>query len=341
MVSLLLNIKYGNGESLIPLIATCIVAGVIGVANGYTWEEMEKGILSSITITLQSFLILMIIGMIIGTWIAGGIVPTIIYYGLRLLSPNFFLVASTILCSIVSLSTGSSWTTVGTIGVALLGIGHGLGVPAPITAGSIISGAYFGDKMSPLSETTNMAAAVTGVNLYEHIKHMFFTTFPTLLISLILFYIVGKRYGATGMDEGQILIIEEVIKNNFIITPWLFIVPLIVIILVMKKTPPIPALLVGTLLGFICAYFVQHNDFSTILNSAQFGYEAETGNEVVDRLLSKGGLDGMMYTVSLIIIAMSIGGILETTGMLNTIVESLLKFVKSTGSLIFTTLLSS
>ncbi|MDO5712883.1 MAG: Na+/H+ antiporter NhaC [Tissierellia bacterium] len=341
MITLILNIKFGNEESIIPLIGTCIVAAIIAVSKGYTWEELEEGIISSITITLQSFLILMIIGIIIGTWISGGIVPTIIYYGLHILSPKFFLVASAVLCSIVSLSTGSSWTTVGTIGVALLGIGHGLGVPAHITAGSIISGAYFGDKMSPLSETTNMAAAVTGVDLYEHIKHMFFTTFPALLISLVIFFFVGRGYGGNAMDQSQVLMIEEVIKENFVITPWLFLAPLIVILLVVKKVPAIPALMCGAFMGFVCSYFIQKADPISILNSAQYGFEADTGNELVDQLLSKGGLDGMMYTISLIILAMSIGGILETSGMLQTIVDSLLKLVKGTGSLIASAVASS
>lgn len=341
MVALFTNITYGNGESLLPLIFTAIVAAVVALLSGFKWEELEKGILDSIGITLQSFLILMIIGMIIGSWILAGIVPTIIYYGLKILSPNIFLVASTILCAIVSLATGSSWTTVGTIGVALIGIGQGLGVPMQITAGSIISGAYFGDKMSPLSETTNMASAVVGVNIYEHIQHMFFTTIPALIISLILFAIVGMRYSGAALDTSQIDIILLGIQDQFTISPILLLVPLLVIILVIKKVPAIPGLIIGFLAGGLAAMIFQGSNIVDIMTAAQFGYLSETGVEVIDALLSKGGLDGMMYTISLIICAMTVGGILEKSGMLQTIVDKLSSFVKKDGSLVATSVLTA
>lgn len=341
MVSLFANIQYGNGESMLPLIATAIVASIVAMTSGYTWEELEEGILGSIGITLQSFLILMTIGMIIGTWILAGVVPTIIYYGLKILSPRFFLVAATLLCCIVSLATGSSWTTVGTVGVALIGIGQGLGVPMHITAGAIISGAYFGDKISPLSETTNMASAVVGVDLYEHIRHMIYTTIPALIISLVLFGIVGFKYGGSSMDTSQIDIILTGITEQFTITPILLLVPLLVIILVIKKVPAIPGLIIGFLAGGLAAIVFQGSSIVDIIESAQFGYLSDTGVDIIDTLLSKGGLDGMMYTISLIICAMTIGGILEKSMMLHTILERLSRRIKSDGSLVTTAVATS
>lgn len=338
---ILLNNIYGNGESIIPLIASSVVAAVISVFSGYTWEEIEKGFLSTINLSMQACLILMIIGMIIGTWILAGVVPTIIYYGLKILSPNIFLVATLTLCSIISVATGSSWTTIGTIGVALIGIGQGLGISVGMTAGAIISGAYFGDKLSPLSENTNMGSGIIGVDLYEHIKHMLYTSIPSFLIALGLFYLLGRRYSISTMDYSQIDMIINGLQEQFVITPILLIVPIIIIIVVILKIPAIPGLIISFVVGSLAAIFIQGANLVEVITSAQFGYISNTGIELVDNLLTKGGLDGMMYTVALILCAMTFGGILETSGMLEVILKKVSNLIKSDGSLIAVSTITS
>ena len=341
IVIIMLNNIYGNGASAIPLIASSVVASVIAMLSGYSWDELEKGILNTIGLTMQACLILMVIGMIIGVWILAGVVPTIIYYGLRIVSPQFFLVGTVVLCILISVATGSSWTTIGTIGVALIGIGQGLGIPAGMTAGAIVSGAYFGDKVSPLSDNTNMGSGVLGVNLYDHIKHMMYTSVPTLLISLILFYIVGRKYSLSTMDYSQINMILNGIQEQFVIGPILLLVPVVIVVVVILKVPAIPGLIISVLVGSIAALVVQKASLVEIADAAHFGYVSSTGIELIDTLLSKGGLDGMMYTISLILCAMIFGGILETSGMLEVIIKKILSIVNKAGSLIVTATVTS
>jgi len=270
----------------------------------------------------------------------GGIVPSMIYYGLKVLSQGIFLVATLIICSIVSLGTGSSWSTAGTVGVALVGVGQGLGVPVAMVAGAIISGAYFGDKMSPLSDTTNLAPAVAGTDLFSHIRHMVYTTGPGYIISIILYGLLGTRFSGGGMKAGNIEVILSTIKSNFFIHPILLLPPLLVIVMVVKKIPPLPALLGGTALGGIFAMFAQSKPLAEVIQAAQSGYVSQSGVKMVDDLLTRGGLESMMPTVALIICALSFGGIMEKTGMLETLARSLLQRVKRTGSLVAITIFS-
>jgi len=333
-------IVYGADVHM-PLIMGAIVASVIAVFSlGFTWKEIEQGIVESIGSTMQAILILAIVGSLIGVWIAGGIVPTMIYYGLQILSPTFFLVASVILCSIVSLATGSSWTTAGTVGVALVGVAQGLGISVPLAAGAIISGAYFGDKMSPMSDTTNLAPAMAGAELFDHIKHMFYTTSVSYGITLIIFFVLGFKYAGTELDSSAINGILDAISSVYTINPLLMLVPVIVIALVAMKIPAIPGLIVGVILGAICTVY-QGGDFGAILDALQYGVVTETGHEMVDELLTRGGLQSMMWTISLIMCALSFGGVLEKTGMMAVIANKLLKFAKSTGSLILITAVTS
>src|SRR5699024_4941584 len=285
--------------------------------------------------------IIMLVGRIIGSWIGGGIVATMIYYGLQIISPSMFLVTICIICAVVALSIGSSWSTMGTIGVAGMGIGAAMEIPTAMVAGAVISGAYFGDKMSPLSETTNLASGLTETNLFEHIKHMFYSTIPGLVIALIVYWILGRNIGGGSINESEIGQTAAIMQENGLISPWLLLVPLVVIVLVAKKVPAIPALVVGIVLGFLCQVFVQGDTFGNAVIVLQGGYLIETGNTMVDDLFSRGGLDSMMYTVSLTIVAMTFGGILEHTGMLKAIVSRILKLAKSAKSLIPTTILSS
>jgi Na+:H+ antiporter, NhaC family len=331
-----------NGDVHIPLVLGALVAATVAIVRlGYTWGEVEEGIISSISGTMQAILILAIIGMIIGTWILGGVVPTLIYFGLQVLSPGFFLVAACLLCCIVSLATGTSWGTAGTIGIALMGIGAGIGIPAPMTAGAIISGAYFGDKMSPLSDTTNLAPAMAGATLFDHIKHMVYTTGVSLTIALVGFGILGARFASTALDTSNIQQVMELMKQNFSVNPLLLLIPIIVIVMVAKKVPAVPGLFIGTLLGGVAAVMFQGASLADIMNAMQNGIVSETGNQVLDDLLTRGGYQSMMWTISLILAALTFGGILEKTGMLEAVAKVILKFAKSTGSLVTATIFTS
>lgn len=326
----------------IPLILGALIASIVAVTRlGFTWKEVENGIVSTISDTMQAILILAIIGMIIGTWILGGIVPTLIYYGLQILSPGFFLVAACLLCCVVSLATGSSWTTAGTVGIALMGVAAGLGVNPGAAAGAIISGAYFGDKMSPLSDTTNLAPAMAGANLFDHVRHMIYTTGVSLAIALIGFGILGAGYAGKELDTSAINEILVLMSENFNINPLLLLVPIIVIVLVARKVPAIPGLFIGTLLGGLAAMIFQGASFASVTDAMQYGVVSETGNVMLDELLTNGGYQSMMWTISLILAALTFGGILEKTGMLETIGKVILKYAKSTGALVTATIFTS
>jgi len=339
-IALVYVLRLLHGDPHIPLVSAAAVAAIVAILQGYRWEKIRTGMINTIKISMPAILVLMIIGMIIGTWITAGIVPTMIYYGLKIISPRIFLLATAWICSIVSLATGSSWTTAGTVGVALIGIGRGFGIPLPMVAGAIISGAYFGDKMSPLSDTTNLAPAVTGAKLFDHIRHMIYTTGPSLIIALILYTILGFKYGSKGLDMNSIDAILNGLSEQFLISPLLLLPPLLVIAMVVFRVPAIPGLLGGTLLGGIFAGLFQHRSLEEIVQSAHYGFVANTGNAAIDDLLTRGGLDSMMWTVSLILCAMSFAGVLESTGMLKAIAQKIISFAKSTGSLVAATVLT-
>lgn len=342
IVTLAFALLKFNVDPHIPLILGTIVAALMGVFRlGFKWSELEDGIIQTITIALQSILILLIVGTLIGTWILGGVVPSMIYWGLNILSPGIFLVATLLICSIVSVATGSSWTTAGTVGIALLGIGQTLGIPSPIIAGAIISGAYFGDKMSPLSDTTNLAPAMAGSDIFEHIKHMVYTTGPAYVISVILYIVIGMKYAGQSLDTAQIDIIKNSLVSSFsTLSPILMLAPIAVVGMVILKVPAIPALLTGTLLGGVFAIFFQGANIGDVMTAMHYGYESHTGILAVDDLLTRGGLDSMLWTVSLIICALSFGGVLEKTGMLESIAHSILTFAKGTFGLVFATIIT-
>lgn len=273
---------------------------------------------------------LIVVGMIIGVWIASGTVPTLIYYGLIILSPQIFLAAAMIMCAVVSLSLGTSWGTIGTIGLALMGIGAGFDVPMYWTAGAVVSGAFFGDKISPLSDTTNLAPAVTATNLFDHIRNMMPTTVPAMLIALAIYVWAGF-----GMVEGDAATFEKIeaitstLQDNFLISPWLLVPALLVIALAIAKKPPIPSLFAGVLVGGLMAIFAQGATLHDVFGFANSGYSIETGVSEIDSLLNRGGVQSMMWTISLILIALGFGGALERTGCLQTIIEAILSKVHS------------
>ena len=338
--TLFISLTKLNLSAHIPLVLGSIFASSIAIIRlGFTWKELEEGILDTINNTMQAILILLIVGMLIGTWIISGIVPSMIYWGLNILSPGIFLVATTVICSIVSISTGSSWTTAGTIGIALLGIGSALGIPKEVIAGAIISGAYFGDKMSPLSDTTNLAPAMAGSNLFDHIRHMLYSTVPAMAISLVIYAFLGMKYSGHAIDTSQISQIQNALASSYnTLSPLLLLVPVIVIVLVILKVPAIPGLIIGTILGGLVAIFFQGASLQNVLEVAKVGYTSNSGMLFVDELLTRGGLNSMLDTVSLMLCALTLGGILEKTGMLEALARFILRFAKGTFGLVAATI---
>lgn len=340
------------GPNQFALLFAAIVTALIGVFHlKHDYSQIEKKAIDSIGVAMQAMLILLVVGALIGIWILNGVVPTMIYYGVKLIHPAIFLPVSLVICSIVSLATGSSWSTVGTVGIALIGIGQTLGIPEGMVAGAIVSGAYFGDKMSPLSDTTNLAPAMAGTDLFSHIRHMVYTSGPSFIISFILFVILGIFYSADSLNAKEIETVTSLISKNYNISLWLFTLPLVVFVLVKKKIPALPALLAGTILGAIYVFVFQQDlllklcggEFSlgkayeVVLKTAYNGFESDTGNKVIDKLFSRGGMSGMLNTVWLILMAMIYGGMMEVTGMLGKIAEGVLKMVSGVTSLVAST----
>ena len=340
-----------GGANQLALVFSTAVATIIGTRHGFSWGKIQDGIIASIKSALPALLILLLIGALAGTWMISGIVPTMIYYGLKILNPTFFLVAACMVSAIVSVATGSSWSTIATVGVALLGIGTALGIGQGMVAGAIISGAYFGDKMSPLSDTTNLAPAMAGTNLFIHIKYMSITTVPTLIVTLLLFLIIGFtmeiKTSAVGVDQ-----MLAALSDTFYISPVLFVVPVVVIALIVKKINAIPALFIGAFLGGIAAVIFQPNIVQSIAGGKGSYFEQAyialiqsmsstttilTENEQVNGLLSTKGMFGMMNTIWLIISAMTFGGVMEACGLLQKITSTIIRFATSTSSLVATT----
>jgi NhaC family Na+:H+ antiporter len=340
-----------DGSNQIVLLLSAAVAGLMAFRIGIKWETLQNGILHNINSAMPSMLILLLIGSLAGAWMISGIVPAMIYYGLEILNPTILLFASCVICALVSLATGSSWTTIATVGLALIGIGKALGMGEGLIAGAIISGAYFGDKMSPLSDTTNLAPAMAGTDLISHIRYMTLTTVPTLAITLLLFLGIGFGYESTHSihDIDPIL---AALSTSFNINVWLFVVPVAVIIMIVRKVPAIPVLFAGSLLGILWAIIFQPHIFQEISGGAYSPWRAfyvgsmkalyadvsvVTGNGIVDELLSTGGMAGMLGTIWLILSAMVFGGIMDASGMLKRIAEVIIKMVNSTGSLVAST----
>ena len=343
--------KVLDGSNQIILMLSAAIAGVIAIRLGVSWKSLQKGMLHSIDTSMPSIIILLLIGSLAGTWMISGIVPAMIFYGLKILNPTILLFAACVVCAMVSMATGSSWTTVATVGLALIGVGKALGVPEGMIGGAIISGAYFGDKMSPLSDTTNLAPAMAGTDLFTHIRYMTITTVPSMTLTLIIYLILGFNRSADNTIP-DIQPILQALQDTFNITPWLFIVPIVVVILIVKKMPAIPALLAGTILGVICAIIFQPHIFNEISgikdNPWRAGYVASmkamyttvnivTGNSIVDELLSTRGMAGMLSTVWLIISAMIFGGVMDAAGMLKRITDVIISVANSTGSLVAST----
>nr|WP_261666524.1 Na+/H+ antiporter NhaC [Fusobacterium necrophorum] len=324
----------------IPIVISTILAGFMALRVGCSWSEVREGMIESIYRAVEALIIVMIVGMLIGSWVLAGSVPAMIYYGLELISPTFFLPTGCILCAIVSVATGSAWTSGGTIGVALMGIGTGLGINPALTAGMVISGAYFGDKVSPLSDSTNVAAATAETDLYLHVRSMMYTTVPSFVLALLLYFVIGLSYDTTSVNLENISLIKGALSGTFTITPWLLIPPIVVLVTAAKKVPAIPSLLLATVIGSICAVIFQGATLVAILDVLQNGYVGNTGLQIVDKLLTRGGVNGMLWTISLIIFALCFGGILEKAKFTEVILEQVIKHVHSVGSLVATTIVT-
>jgi len=344
-----------SGPNQIVLIVGTAIASIVALKNGFPWIGILEAIVDGISTAMGAILILLSVGALIGTWLMSGTVPSLIYYGLEILSPGWFYVATCLICAITALSIGSSWTVAGTLGVALIGIAGGLGLSPAITAGAIISGAYFGDKMSPLSDTTNLAPAVVGTDLFTHIRHMAWTTGPSFVITLILFTIIGL-----GADSAADIValdsIKATLNDNFKISVVTLLPLALVFGMAIRKVPPIPTILFGALFGGVLAAIMQPQVVIAFANSPELtpamaltkgvwlaladGYTSSTGVADIDDLLSRGGMSSMLITIWLVICALSYGAVLEHAGFLGRLIESALKTAKSTGSLIMTVVLS-
>lgn len=359
VIMLFYNVFYAFGDDALSgsnqfiLLLGAAVAAIVGAFNKVSYKQMMEEVAENVKSTTGALLILLMVGALAGTWLISGIIPTMIYYGLQILNPTIFLASCVIICAIISISTGSSWTTSATVGIALIGIGEALGISLGMTAGAVLSGAYFGDKLSPLSDTTNLAPAMAGTDLFTHIKYMTYTTVPTITVTLIVFIIIGLGLEPEGIADTSSILAS--IEKSFHISPWLFIVPILVIAMIVKKTPPLIALLAGTLLGGIAALIFQPNivatiggaeslDFTSgykgIMNAMTVDTAVETDNAALNDLFSAGGMNGMLGTIWLIVCAMVFGGVMDAIGALARISKALLSLFHTTFGLFASTVAS-
>lgn len=341
-----------SGSNQVILILSGMLAGGLALTQGKKWDDIFDGISNNIKDTGKALLILLLIGSLSGSWLISGVIPAFIYYGLEILHPSYFLPASALIAAIISLATGSSWSTTATVGIALMGVGTALGFSAAMTAGAVISGAYFGDKMSPMSDTTNLAPAMAGTDLFTHIRYMALTTVPSISVALIVFAILGLTHDTSGVVT-QTEAISNAVASRFNISPWLMIVPAVTIFMIIRKVDAVVAILIGTLLGGVVGLIAQPHILTEIAGATGLnvtsGYRAimlafyteislPSENEVVSELLVSKGMSGMIGTVWLVISAMVFGGAMEAAGFLQRIASALLSLAHSTAGLVITTL---
>lgn len=338
---LLLSVVVFEVEIQLALFICLIIVACYAIFLGYKWQEVEKMMMDGISSILIAVMILLLIGTVIATWIASGTIPYIIYAGLQLISPRFFLVSAFLTCSFMSIATGSSWSSAGTVGIAFMGIGAGLGINPAMTAGAIVSGAYFGDKMSPFSDTTNLSAALSGTTLFEHIGSMLWTTIPASIISIAIYTFMGftNKTGGT-VDPATIDIYLTNLEANFNLSPVLLLPIAILVIVVVKKAPAIPGLVVSALTGAVFAMIFQKTSFIEVGTFMFEGFSIDTGVAQIDTLLNRGGLFNMLWTVSFYFMAAMLGSVLDKTGALRVLLEKLSRVTRSVGSLVTSTLVS-
>ena len=321
----------------IPLACGILITAVFMAARGRSWEGMESRFLRVIKVGLPAIIILMGVGMLVGSWIIAGTVPTILYYGFEIFSPSSFLASVCVICALISIATGSSWGTVGTVGLALMGIGTGLGIPPELTGGAIVSGAFFGDKMSPLSDTTNLTPAASGIDIWEHIKGMLPTTLPAFVIALGLYIWIGLGYSSDSVDMSSVELLQQTMAANYNISLITLLPALVVIAAAIMQFPAIPTVLIGVFVSSLIAFFLQGVGVHDIFVVLQDGYVSKTGVEMVDQLLTKGGVMSMTWVVTLTIFALAFVGSLEHYGTLKAIMAKLNKVIKGRFGLVGST----
>jgi len=339
-MSALLGVGYGIYQirPQVLLVCAAFITGSLGLYLRFTWKDMESGIVDSIHKAMPAILIMLCVGILIGSWIASGTIPMVIYYGLKLISPKYFLVTACFVCSLSSIATGTSWGTIGTLGVAFIGIAMGLGIPLGPAAGAIVAGAYFGDKMSPFSDVTNLAPVAAGSNLFDHIKHMLWSATPAWLIGLFIYFLVGLRYESGKIESEAMTIITQTIKDNFNFNVLLLLPMVIVFYFAFTKKPTIPGMLISSFVAGIIAIIFQKASIMDVATAMNTGYVAQTGVEEVDNLISRGGMMSMMETQLVAFTAFSWGGIMQRTGLLSVILDRVMKFATKVWSIVLTTI---
>lgn len=342
-MGLLLGIGYGiyKIRPQVLLVAAAFLTGCLGMVLRFRWQEMERGIVDSIHKAMPAILIMLCVGILIGSWIASGTIPMVIYYGLKLISPKFFLVTACFVCSLTSIATGTSWGTIGTLGVAFIGIAMGLGIPLGPAAGAIVAGSYFGDKMSPFSDVTNLAPVAAGSNLFDHIKHMLWSATPAWLLGLFIYFLVGLKYGAESVESETMVLITQTLKEHFHFHILLLLPMAIVFYFAATKKPTIPGMLLSSFVAGVIALLVQKTPITEIATALNTGYQANTGVEQVDALISRGGMMSMMETQLVAFTAFSFGGIMQRTGLLSVILDKVMTFADKVWSIVITTIATS
>ena len=341
-MAVFLGVGYGifQIKAEILLVASATFAGFLAKSLGYSWKELEEGIIESVRQAMPAMLIVICVGLLIGSWIAAGTIPMLVYYGLKIISPGYFLVTASFVCSAVSLFTGTSWGTVGTVGIAFMGIAQGLEIPLGPAAGAIITGAYFGDKISPFSDTTNLAPIAAKSNLFDHIRHLLWTTTPAWILGLIIYFFIGLKFRGSSLPQENINAILEALYTNFNFNILLLLPPVIVFYCAVRKLPTIPGMVIASFTAAILAVIFQNTSLKEVLNAMTSGNTICTGLEDLDKLLSRGGMMSMMGVTLIAFCAFAFAGIMQKAGMLQVILNHLLKFIKSTGTLILSTALS-
>jgi len=342
-MGLLLGVGYGiyKIRPQVLLVAAAFITGCLGFYLRFMWQEMEKGIVDSIHKAMPAILIMLCVGILIGSWIASGTIPMVIYYGLKLISPKYFLVTACFVCSITSLATGTSWGTIGTLGVAFIGIAMGLGIPLGPAAGAIVAGAYFGDKMSPFSDVTNLAPVAAGSNLFDHIKHMLWSATPAWLIGLFIYFLVGLGYESKKVESETMNLITQTLREHFHFNLVLLLPMAVVFYFAFTKKPTIPGMILSSLLAGVLAVIFQKASIPDVATAMNTGFQANTGVEAVDNLISRGGMMSMMETQLVAFTAFSFGGIMQSTGLLSIVLNRVMKFANKVWSIVLTTISSS
>ncbi|MEC1544117.1 malate-H+/Na+-lactate antiporter MleN [Bacillus halotolerans] len=323
----------------LALFVSWFIAMILGIRLGYSYKDLQNAIVHGISNGLEAVLILVSVGALIGTWIAGGVVPTLIYYGLEFIHPSIFLLATLIICSIMSVATGTSWGTVGTAGIAMIAIGEGLGIPLPLVAGAILSGAYFGDKLSPLSDSTVLASSLSKVDVLAHVRAMLYLSIPAYVITAILFTAVGFMYGGKNIDLDKVEFLKSSLQNTFDIHIWMLIPAVVVIVLLAMKKPSMPVIVIGALLGAAWAAIFQGMNIADAIATAYNGFSIKTDVEFLNGLLNRGGIVGMLDSLVVIIFGLGFGGLLEKLGVLKVIVSLFEKKLTSAGNVTLSTLI--